>query len=63
VHAKVGDRVTPTTPLCTIHARDHAGAQAVTAQLQAAYTLGDEAVASLPIVYARVTAADLPAQA
>ncbi len=61
VHAKVGDRVAADTSFCTIHARQRTHAESVMAQIHAAYTLGDQAVAALPIVYGRVTAADLPA--
>ena len=57
VHAKVGDRVAAGETLCTVHAANAAAAQSVVEQILAAYTLGDAAVAPLPIVYARVTEA------
>lgn len=54
VHAKVGDRVTPDTPLCTIHATDEQSANTAATRLRAAYTIGAESVAALPVIYDRI---------
>jgi pyrimidine-nucleoside phosphorylase len=54
VSAKVGDNVEAGTPLCTIHAAGEEAARGVMGQIVRAYTLGDEAVDPLPVVYARV---------
>jgi pyrimidine-nucleoside phosphorylase len=55
VHAKVGDAVEAGTPLCTVYAASEAAAEGVMKEIVGAYTLGDEAIAPLPVVYARVT--------
>jgi len=57
VEAKVGDRVAAGAPLATIHAANRVDAEAVSAQVAAAYELGPEPVGALPVVYERVTAA------
>jgi pyrimidine-nucleoside phosphorylase len=54
VHAKVGDDVEAGTPLCTIHAASEEAAKGIMGQIVGAYTLGDEPVEPLPVVYARV---------
>jgi pyrimidine-nucleoside phosphorylase len=55
VHAKVGDRIQAGESLCTLFAASEDAAKGVAGQIIAAYTLGDKAVAPLPVVYARVT--------
>jgi pyrimidine-nucleoside phosphorylase len=57
VHAKVGDQVDAGTPVCTIYAASDAAAQGVIGEISGAYTIGDQAVPPLPVVYARVTEA------
>jgi len=52
--AKVGTQVHAGAPLCTIHAADAASAHAVVDQLQAAFTIGAQPVAPLPIVLDRI---------
>ncbi len=54
VQAKVGDRVEAGQPLCQVHAGNQAGADMAVARLQAAYTLSDEPVPPLPVVYERI---------
>lgn len=55
VHAKVGDRVEAGAPLCTVYAANEEQARRVMGQIVEAYTIGDQPVMPLPIVYARVT--------
>jgi pyrimidine-nucleoside phosphorylase len=57
VHAKVGDVVEVGTPLSTLYANSEEAARDVMEQIVAAYTLGAEPTAPLPILYARVTEA------
>ncbi|MCB9147936.1 MAG: thymidine phosphorylase [Caldilineaceae bacterium] len=54
-HAKVGDAVQAGAPLCTVHAADEAAAEAAVQRIQAAYEIGAEAVAPLPILYDRIS--------
>jgi thymidine phosphorylase len=54
VPAKVGDSISSGDRLATIHAADESAAKAVLPAVEAAFTLRDEPVAPLPIVYARV---------
>jgi pyrimidine-nucleoside phosphorylase len=51
VHAKVGDRLSPGTPLCTIHAPNPAKAQAALEQLSDAFRITARRVAPLPLFY------------
>jgi pyrimidine-nucleoside phosphorylase len=57
VHKKVGDAVQSGSALCTICAASMEAAEEMVPQIRSAYTIGAEAVAPLPIVYARVTEA------
>lgn len=52
--AKVGTQVHAGAPLCTIHAADDPAAQAVVDDLQAAFIIGAQPVAPLPIVLDRI---------
>jgi len=52
--AKVGTQVHAGAPLCMIHAADEAAAQAVVDDLQAAFTIGAQPAAPLPIVLDRI---------
>ncbi len=56
VQAKVGDPVAPGDTLCTVHAADKQAAETAVQRILAAYTLQDQPVAPLPIIYERVTA-------
>ncbi len=56
LHAKVGDAVAPGGRLCTIHAADEKAAEMASQRVLAAYTLNDQPVAALPIIYDRITA-------
>ena len=58
VYAKVGAQVTPTTELCQGHAADMASGEAAVKRVRAAYTLGAEEVAPLPILLDRISSAD-----
>ncbi|MCX6044075.1 MAG: thymidine phosphorylase [Chloroflexi bacterium] len=53
--AKVGDTVAPGEMLCTIHAANETSAEMASQRILAAYTLGDQPVAALPIIYDRIT--------
>lgn len=55
IHAKVGDAVAAGAPLATIHAAREADAQAVTAEVQAAFEIIEQPVEPLPILLGRVT--------
>lgn len=52
--AKVGAHVQAGDTLCTIHAADRAAAHAVVDELQAAFTIGPQPVAPLPILLDRI---------
>ncbi|MBK8797987.1 MAG: thymidine phosphorylase [Anaerolineales bacterium] len=52
--AKVGDQIAAGETLCTIHASSETAAAAVSARLQAAYTIDATPAASLPIVLDRI---------
>jgi pyrimidine-nucleoside phosphorylase len=56
VHAKVGDRLEPGAPLCTIHAADEAAAAALGPRVEAAFRVVDAPVKPLPVIYTRVAA-------
>ncbi len=60
VQAKVGAAVAAGAPLATIHAASQADADAAAGRVAAAFGVGPEPVAPLPIVYERVTAATTP---
>jgi len=51
VHAKVGDRLSAGTALCTVHASDSAKAQAAIQQLGPAFRIVARAVPPLPLFY------------
>ncbi|MEZ4712689.1 MAG: thymidine phosphorylase [Caldilineaceae bacterium] len=53
--AKVGDAVQADAPLCTVHAADKAMAEAAVQRIQAAYQIGADAVAALPILLDRIS--------
>jgi pyrimidine-nucleoside phosphorylase len=53
-HAKVGARVAAGDSLCTVHAASRESADAAVQRIQAAYTLGDDPVDALPVVYERI---------
>jgi thymidine phosphorylase len=55
--AGIGDHVGPHCPLCHIHARDEAAAQAASAAVQRAYTIGEEAPERRPPIIDRIVAA------
>ncbi|GJD48868.1 Thymidine phosphorylase [Methylobacterium crusticola] len=52
--AALGARVGPDAPLGLVHARSEAQAERAVAAVQAAYLLGDEAVAARPVILGRV---------
>ncbi len=54
--ASLGEAVSAEHPLCRVHARTQAQAQAAAAQVRAAYTLRDAAVDPTPIVVERIVA-------
>ncbi|MCC6170177.1 MAG: thymidine phosphorylase [Caldilineaceae bacterium] len=56
LHAKVGDRLEPGAPLCTMHAADEAAGAALHNRVQSAFHLVDTPVEALPVVYERVAA-------
>lgn len=56
LHAKVGARLQPGAPLCTLHAADEVTGAALRKRVQAAFHLADTPVEPLPIVYERVAA-------
>ncbi len=56
LHAKTGDPVERGMPLCTVYAASEETGRSAVAQIRAAFTLADEPVAPLPVVYERVTA-------
>jgi thymidine phosphorylase len=53
--AKVGTQVHAGATLCTIHAADAASAHAVVDELRAAFTIGPQPTAPLPILLGRIT--------
>jgi thymidine phosphorylase len=53
----MGDEVGPHRPLCRIHARGEADADAASAMIQRAYTIGAEVPALRPPVIDRIVAA------
>ncbi len=53
---RIGDHVTPDTPLCTLYARSEADALKAEAAIRAAITIGDAPVERPPLCYAIVTA-------
>jgi thymidine phosphorylase len=53
---RIGDHVTPDTPLCTLYARNEADATKAEAAIRAAITIGSEPVERPPLCYAVVTA-------
>ena len=53
---RIGDHVTPDTPLCTLYARNEADAAKAEAAIRAAITIGDAPVERPPLWYAVVTA-------
>jgi len=55
LHARIGDRLQPDTPLCTLYARNDQEADKAEAAIRAAITFSDEPVAAPPLVYAIVT--------
>lgn len=55
LRSKVGAQVQQGDPLCDLHAADETSAQQAVARLQAAYTIGAEPAAPLPIVLDRIT--------
>ncbi|PKM03728.1 MAG: thymidine phosphorylase, partial [Gammaproteobacteria bacterium HGW-Gammaproteobacteria-5] len=52
--AQLGDAIESGQPLALVHARDHAAAQRAIAAVQAAFTIGDSAPATRPLVYRSV---------
>lgn len=56
VIAKVGTKLTKGDPLCVIHAQNDAAAQQAAARIRQAYTIGDETVSLLPIIYEHIRA-------
>ncbi len=54
VEKKVGARVEAGDLLCTVHARNETEAASAVARILGAYTIGDTAVAGLPIIYERI---------
>ncbi len=55
LHVRMGDQVTPDTPLCTLYARSEADARRAEAAIRAAITISDAPVARPPLCYAIVT--------
>ena len=55
--ASLGEAVSRARPLCRVHARSHAQAEAAARAIRSAYTLRDAAVDPGPIVVERITAA------
>ena len=55
LHARVGDRVEPATPLCTLHARSEADAEAAERAIRAAIRFSDAPVKQPPLCYAIIT--------
>ena len=53
--ARIGDRVSHETPLCTLHARSEAEADRAEAAIRAAIQFSDEPVQSPPLCYAIIT--------
>ena len=53
---RIGDRVEPDTPLCTLYARSDADADRAEAAIRAAVTIADAPVPAPPLCYAIVTA-------
>jgi len=56
--AALGEAVDNNTPLCRVHARSQAEAEAAAAQIRTAFTLRDAAVKPTPIVVERIIASD-----
>jgi thymidine phosphorylase len=52
--APVGAEVGPNRPLCLVHARTAAQAEAAAAQVRAAITIGDEPPAARPVILERI---------
>ena len=57
LNAKVGARVQAGDPLCALHAADEGAARRAAQRIQAAYTIGTDEVAPLPIMLDRITEA------
>ena len=55
--AGIGDEVGPSRPLCRIHARTEADADAASAAIRRAYTIGDKPAARRPPLIDRIVAA------
>lgn len=55
LHARIGDRVAKDTPLCTLHARTEAEADAAERAIRAAITIGPDGVRQPPLCYAIIT--------
>ncbi len=53
---RIGDHVTPDTPLCTLYARSEADADKAEAAIRAAITVSDKPAARPPLWYAIITA-------
>ncbi len=58
VEAKVGDQVNAGDLLCLIHATAETDIQAAAERIRVAYTIGDQAVTALPVLYERISAAE-----
>jgi len=56
LHAKTGDQVTQGMSLCRVYAANEEAGRAAAARIRDAFTLADEPVAPLPVVYERITA-------
>ena len=56
LHVRIGDRVEADTPLCTLHARTEADAEAAAEKIRAAVRIGEEPCPRVPNFYALVTA-------
>jgi len=56
LHAKTGDQVTHGMSLCTVYAANEEAGRSAAARIRDAFTLADEPVAPLPVVYERITA-------
>ena len=55
LHVRLGDRVEPATPLCTLHARTDADARAAERAIRAAIRFSDVPVQQPPLCYAIIT--------
>ena len=55
LHTRIGDQVSPETPLATLYARSEADADAAEAAIRAAITFSESPVPRIPLCHAVIT--------